>query len=144
VTRTVFIVGAVVWLLVGTGGIGFAALGRGWLLSRLPALTIDADALGGALTAVAAVALAIGVAHVGVLTGLARGWRWGRSIGALLASVLGAALLGTAATAISSVMRDAAYAAPLLGAASVALAGVLGYAVAAVRLARDLGSGSDS
>lgn len=141
-TRTVLVIGAGVWLLAGIGGIGLAVAGREWLLSSLPPLAIDADALGGALTAMALLVVAIGLAHVCVLIGLARGWRWVRSAGALLASVLAAVLLGLVAAAVSSAVRDVAYALPLVVGAALAAVGVLGYAAVAVRLARSLGSGS--
>ena len=113
-TRTVLVIGAAFWLLGGIGGIGLAVVGRDWLLSSLPPLAIDADALGGALIAVAMVVVAIGLAHLGVLIGLARGWRWVRSAGALLAAVLAAALLGLVAAAVSSAVREAAYALPVV------------------------------
>ena len=140
-TRTVLVIGATVWLLAGIGGIGLAVVGRGWLLTTLPPLAIDSDALGGALTAMAVAVLAIGLAHLAVLIGLARGWRWVRSAGALLTSVLAAVSLGLAAAAVSSALRDAAYALPLAAGAGLAAVGALGYAVVAVRLARSLGSG---
>lgn len=142
VTRTVLVIGATVWLLVGIAGIGLALVGRQWLLSSLPPLAIDADALGGALTAMGLVIVAVGLAHLGVLIGLARGWPWVRSAGALLASVLAAVLLGLVAAAVSSALREVAFALPLVGGAALAATGVLGYAVVAVRLMRSLGSGS--
>lgn len=141
-TRTVLVIGAAVWLLLGIGGIGLALVGRQWLLSSLPPLAIDADALGGALTAMALVALALGLVHLCLVIGLARGWRWARSAGALLASLLAAVSLGLVATAVSSALREAAYALPLAAGAALAAVGALGYAVVAVRLARSLGSGS--
>ena len=141
-TRTVLVIGATVWLLAGLGVIGVAMGGREWLLSFLPPLAIDSDALGGALTAMALLVLAIGLAHLAVLIGLARGSRWVQSAGALLASVLAAVLVGLVAAAVSSAVREAAYALPLVGGATLAALGALGYAVVAVRLARSLGSGS--
>lgn len=140
-TRRVLLVGAVAWLLVGIVGIGLAVFGRAWLLTQLPPLAIDADALGGAVTAMALLVAGIGGAQLGVLVGLGRGWRWVWSAGALLASVLAALLLGLAATAISSALREAAYAAPLIGAACLAVCGMLAYSLVAVRLVRELGSG---
>ncbi|MGH2379758.1 MAG: hypothetical protein ACRDG7_00845 [Candidatus Limnocylindria bacterium] len=141
-TRTVFVIGAVAWLLVGIGMMGVAVLGSEWLLARLPPLAIDADALGGALTAMAVAMLTVGATHIVLLIGLARGSRWARSAGALVASVLAAILLGLAAAATSSALRDAANALPLIGAAVLAAVGVLAYLLVAVRLARELGSGS--
>ncbi|MGQ0609427.1 MAG: hypothetical protein ACT4OQ_13340 [Chloroflexota bacterium] len=141
-TRTVFVIGAVAWLLVGIGIMGVAVLGREWLLARLPPLAIDADALGGALTAVALAVLTVGATHIVLLIGIARGARWARSAGALVASVLAAVLLGLAAAAVSSSLREAAYVVPLIGSALLAAVGMLAYLLVAVRLARELGSGS--
>lgn len=138
----VFVIGAAAWLLVGTGIMGVAVLGTEWLLARLPPLAIDADALGGALTAMAVGMLALGAAHIVLVIGLARGARWARSAGALVASVLAAVLLGLAAAAVSSSLREAAYALPLIGSALLAAVGMLAYLLVAVRLARELGSGS--
>ena len=136
----VLLLGAVTWLLAGAAAIGLAVLGRAWLLSRLPPLAIDADALGGALTAMSGAMLAVGVAHVALLVGLARGWRWVQSAGALGAAVLAAVLLGLSAAAVSSAVRDAAYAWLLMGAALLAAVGTVGYAMVAMRLVRELGS----
>ncbi|MGI8998621.1 MAG: hypothetical protein ACR2GO_02810 [Candidatus Limnocylindria bacterium] len=141
-TRRVLIAGSVAWLLVGVIGLGLALPGRTWLISQLPPLGIDADALGGALIAVVFAVIGIGVAQVGVLVGLERRWRSARSAGALLASVLAAALLGMAAAALSSAAREAMYALPLICAGALALLGTIAYAVVAVRLAREVGSGS--
>ncbi len=62
----------------------------------------------------------------------------------LLASVLAAVLFGLAAAAMSSAAREAGYTLPLVGAALVATAGTVGYALVAARLARELGSESAS
>jgi len=138
----VFVIGAAAWLLVGIGVMGVAVLGREWLLARLPPLAIDADALGGALTAMAVAMLMVGATHIVLLIGLARGARWARSAGALVASALAAVLLGLGAAAVSSSLRETAYALPLIGSALLAALGVLAYLLVAVRLARELGSGS--
>lgn len=140
--RTVLTIGAAVWLAAGAVAFAIAAVGVQPLLSRLPPLAIDADAVGGALTALALTLVAIGTAHLFVVAGLRDGRRWARSAGALLASVLAIACVGLAAAAVSSAVRSPGYALPLLGAAVVAAAGATGYVLAAVRLARELGSGS--
>jgi hypothetical protein len=88
--------------------------------------------------------VATGTAHLFVVAGLREGRRWARSAGALLASVLAVASIGLAAAAISSALRSPAYALPLLAAAAVATGAAIGYTLAAVRLARELGSGSAS
>jgi len=141
VARTVLIIGAVAWLLVGAAGLVLAAAGTTLLLSLLPPLAIDAEALGGALTAVAVSVIATGAAHLVVVAGLRRDRRWARSAGALLTSVLSVVSLALAAAAISSALREPAAVLPLLGAALVAAFAAAGYALAAVRLVRELGSG---
>ena len=138
--RRVLLVGAVGWLLVAITGIGVAVVGVDALRALLPPLAIDADALGGAITAVAVALLAVGGAHVAVLLGDGR--RWAVSAGALLASVLSIASLALAAAAVASAARESALAWPLLGAGVFASLVAVGYAVAAVRLARQLGSES--
>ncbi|MDQ3149510.1 MAG: hypothetical protein M3Q38_06260 [Chloroflexota bacterium] len=145
--RTMLVSGAVAWLLGGIVGLGLAVLGTDWLSSVLPPLAIDIEALGGALTAMALAMVTIGAAHVVVVAGLRRerqGRRWARSAGVLLASVLAAVLFGLAAAAMSSAAREAGYTLPLVGAALVATAGTVGYALVAARLARELGSESAS
>ncbi|HEX7196424.1 MAG TPA: hypothetical protein VF364_06275 [Candidatus Limnocylindria bacterium] len=138
--RTVLLVGAVGWLLTALAGIGVAAIGIDDLRAALPPLAIDADALGGAIIAVAIALLAIGGAHVAVLLGGRR--RWAISAGALLASVLSILSLALAAAGFASAAREPALAWPLLGAAVLASLMAAGYGMAAVRLARQLGSGS--
>lgn len=140
VARRVLLAGAVGWLLVAIAGMGVAIAGVDTLRGLLPPLAIDADALGGAITAVAVALLAVGGAHVAVLLGDER--RWAVSAGALLASVLSVALLALAAAAVASAARESAQAWPLLAAGVLASLVAVGYAVAAVRLARQLGSGS--
>jgi hypothetical protein len=144
VARTILIVGAVVWMLVGVVGVALAATGTETLLALLPPLEIDADALGGALTAVAMTLALVGVAHLVVALGLGRRRRWAMSAGALLASILAIVSIALAAAAFSSAIREASYAAPLAGGGVVALLAAAGYGTAAVRLARELGSGSVS
>ena len=140
--RTVLIIGAIAWLGAGGTAVVLGAAGTDLLLSLLPPLAIDADALGGALTAMALTLVAIGAAHLLVVAGLGRGRRWALSAGALLASVLAVVSVGLAATAAASSFRDTNYALPLAGAALVAALSATGYAIAAVRLARALGSRS--
>jgi hypothetical protein len=142
VARTVLAVGAVAWLFVGAIGIGLAAAGREWVLAVLPPLAIDADALGGALTALAAVLVLVGAAHLAVVAGLRRGWRLARSAGALLASVLSVACLALTATAVSSALRETEYALGLIGASVAAVVAAVAYGLAAAHLVRELGAGS--
>ena len=140
--RWVLTIGAVVWLLAGAAVFVVAAVGARWLLDHLPPLAIDADALGGALTALALTLVATGTAHLFVVAGLREGRRWARSAGALQAAVLAVVCVALAATAISSAFRESGSALPLLGAAAVAGSAATAYVLAAVQLARELGSGS--
>ena len=142
--RRILIIGAVAWLLAGAGAFALSAVGVELLLSLLPPLAIDADAVGGALTALALTLVATGTAHLFVVGWLREGRRWGMSAGALLSSVLAVACVGLAATAISSALREPTYAVQLLGAAALAGVAATGYVLAAVELARELGSRSAS
>ena len=140
--RKVLFIGAVVWLLAGAGAFVLAAVGTEQLLSLLPPLAIDADAVGGALTALALTLVVTGTAHLFVVAGLRDGRRWAGSAGVLLASVLAVVSVALAATAISSALLEPTYAWPLLAAAVLAASAATGYVIAAVLLARELGSGS--
>jgi hypothetical protein len=142
VARNVLVLGAAAWILVGAAALLLAAVGTDNLIAWLPSLAIDADALGGALTAVGGALVAIGATHLVVLVGLRGRRRWAMSAGALLASVLAIASFALAATAFSSAVREPAYALPLAGAGALAILAVGGYSITAVRLARDLGTGS--
>jgi hypothetical protein len=144
VARKVLVIGAVAFLLAGAGTFTLAAIGVHQLLSLLPPLAIDADAVGGALTALALTLVATGTGHLFVVAGMGDQRRWATSAGALLASVLAVVFVGLAAAAVSSALRSPAYALPLLAAAAVATFVAIGYTLAAVRLARELGSGSAS
>jgi hypothetical protein len=144
VARTVLVIGAVAFLLAGAGTFALAAVGVTQLLSMLPPLAIDADAVGGALTALALILVATGTAHLFVVAGLRDGRRWARSTGALLASVLAVVFVGLSAAAVSSAVRSPTYALALLAAAAAATCAAIAYTLAAVRLARELGSGSAS
>ena len=142
--RTILLIGAIAWLLAGAGAFALASVGTQQLLSMLPPLAIDAAALGGALTALALTLVATGTAHLFVVAGLRDGRRWAASAGALLASVLAAVSVGLSAAAVSSALREPTYALPLVGGALVAASAATCYLLVAVRLARELGSGSDS
>ena len=142
--RTFLVIGAVAFLLAGVFTFGLAALGVERLLTMLPPLAIDADAVGGALTALALTFVVTGTVHMFVVAGLREGRRWAASAGALLAGVLAAAFVGLAAAAISSALRSPANDLPLLVGAAAAACAAIGYALVAVRLAHELGSGSAS
>ena len=140
--RTILLLGAAGWLLAGAAGLVLALTGTEALLSVLPPLAIDADALGGALTAIGLTITVMGAAHLVVAFGVRAGRRWAMSAGVLLTSTLAVASVGLAAAAISSALRQAAMAAPLLVGGAVGFLAAAAYGIAAVRLARRLGSGS--
>ncbi len=142
--RTFLVIGAVAFLLAGVFTFALAAVGVERLLTMLPPLAIDADAVGGALTALALSFVATGTVHLFVVAGLRERRRWAASAGALLAGVLAAAFVGLATAAISSALRSPANALPLLMGAAAATFAAISYALVAVRLARELGSGSAS
>lgn len=140
--RAILVMGAVIWLLAGGVGIVLARLGVDRLLAVLPPLSIDADAVGGALTAIAVALGLIGLAHVAVLIGLRRRGPFARTAGVLLSAVLSVACLALAAAAVASAVRDASSAAALLAGAGGAGVAAMVYAIAAVGLARELRSES--
>lgn len=140
--RTILLIGAAGWLVVAIAGLAVALAGRNALLAALPPLAIDADALGGALTVIAAAALGVGAAHAGVVVGLGRGHRWARSAGVLLASVLAVAFLALAATAAASALRESPLALVLGGACVATASAAVGYALTAASLVAELRSGS--
>jgi hypothetical protein len=144
VARTILLVGTIAWLVAGGAGAALAALGTDRLMALLPPLAIDADAVGGALLTVALILVVLGCAHAAVLVGLSRGWRWAGSAGVLLGAVLCTACLALAAAALASGMREAPLASGLYVAAAAAAVAAIGYGLVAVRLTRELTSGSAS
>jgi len=144
VARTILFVGTIAWLLAGAAGIAVAVLGTDRLMSLLPPLAIDADAVGGALLTVALVLVGVGCAHLAVLIGLRRDLRWAGSAGALLGAVLAVACLALSAAALASATRDASLASALVVAAAGAALAAIGYGLVAVGLTRELTSGSAS
>jgi hypothetical protein len=142
VARRTLLIGAVAWLLLSLASLGTALVGRTTLLDALPPLAIDADALGGVLTVMAAGSLVVSLIHVAIVVGLRRDARWARTVGILLASVLAVAFLALAATAVASALRESA-SAPILAGGAVGAAGVAAaYGLTAARLVTELGSGS--
>ena len=136
------VAGAVAWLALAAFGVGVAIIWRDRLLSLLPPLAIDAEAVGGAVTVIAIAAFGIGAAHVVIAAGVARRRRRALSAGALLASVLGAGFLALAAAAATSAFRESTLAVAL--GASAVIAGLAAgcYGLIAIRLVAQLRSGS--
>ena len=139
--RTVFLAGGGAWFVLGAVGVALAVAGREWIVATLPPLAVDTDAIGGALTAVALAALAVGAAHLAIAAGLAGDRRWARSAGILLASMMALAFLGATAAAASSAVRESALVLPLGASAVVAGLAVIAYGLTAVLLVREIGAG---
>lgn len=142
--RSILLVGSAAWVLAGLAGLAVAAFGAKALERMLPPLAIDTDALRGAVTAVGAGLLAVGLAHAVVLMGLRSSRRWGWSAATLLAAVLGASLLALCAAAATSAVSTPAMAATLLLAAALAALGGACYVLAVLRLVGERKSGSAS
>lgn len=140
--RSVLLVGSVAWILAGLAGLAVAAFGAEALEGMLPPLAIDTDALRGAVTAVGAGLLAVGLAHAVVLIGLRSSRRWGWSASILLSAVLAASLLALGAAAATSAVATPAMAAALLGACVAAALGAVCYALVVLRLVGERRSGS--
>jgi hypothetical protein len=138
VARAILAIGAVVWLAGASIAIGLARLALDRILALLPALAIDADAVGGALTAIGAALGGVGVAHVAVLVGLRRAEALAMTAGVLLGGVLSVVMIALAAAALASAARDASNAPILLATASAALLAAVGYGVVAVGFAREV------
>lgn len=140
--RSVLLIGSVAWLLAGLASLAVAAFGAEALEGMLPPLAIDTDALRGAVTAVGAGLLAVGLAHAVVLIGLRSSRRWGWSASILLSAVLAASLLALCAAAATSAVATPAMAAALLGACVAAALGAVCYALVVLRLVGERRSGS--
>lgn len=141
-TSRLLIAGAVAWIAIAALGAGVTIGWRDRLLALLPPLTIDADAVGGAITVISIGAFGIGAAHAAIAAGVARRRRWALSAGVLFASVLGAAFLALAAAAATSAFRESALAGALAASAVVAGLAAASYGLIAARLVAELRSGS--
>ena len=133
-------VGAVVWGLAAAGGFLVAAFGVDRLLTLLPPLTIDADAVAGAILAIS---LALGLAaacHLAVLLAHRRGWRGALPAGVLLCALGVAVSIGLAGTAFASAAAEPSAAMALVAAGIVGLVAAAGYAGAAAWFVRQIRS----
>jgi len=144
VARAILLIGAIAWSLAGLAALVVAVVGAERLVSLLPPLAIDTDAVRGAVTAVAVAFGAAAIAHLAVLGGLRAGRPRARSAAILLASLFGATFTALAAAAFTSAAAEAS-ATPVLvlaGVAAVAAAGA--YALATHRLVHELKAGRPS
>ena len=140
--RGVLLAGAIAWLLGGIAGLAIAAVGTERLEGVLPPLSIDTDALRGAVTAVGAGLMVVGAAHMVVLIGLGSRKRWGSAAAILLSAALAATFVALGASAATSAVATPEMAPMLLVAAVVAGVAALGYAVVALRLVSERRAGS--
>lgn len=140
--RAILLLDALAWSGAALAGFAVGAVGADRLERLLPPLSIDADALGRAVTAVAVALLAVAVAHAVVWIGLRGNGRWAWSAGVLLSSTLAMLFVALTAVAITSLVAGTAAAAPLVAGAIGAGVMAVGYAVTAGRLLRELGAGS--
>ena len=140
--RIVLVAGTALWGLAGLLCLGLAIGAAEAILSLLPPLAIDADAVGGAITAFALAFLLLGAAHGVVLLGLRRRHPLAQSAGILLAGVMASGLVALAAAGAVSAARQSASIPMLLLGVAAALLGAIGYAIAAVHLVGERRSGS--
>ncbi|HUH16952.1 MAG TPA: hypothetical protein VMM85_03310 [Methylomirabilota bacterium] len=92
-TRILLLIGSVLWLLAALAGLVLAALGADAIRASIPDLAIDADALRGAVVAMATGLASLGLMHLTVLLGLRWHRRWALPAGILMSAVLAATLL---------------------------------------------------
>jgi hypothetical protein len=144
VARAILLAGAIVWSLGSIAAAAIALIGVDSLLRLLPPLAIDADAVRGAVTAVA-VGLGVAAAlHVGAVAGLRRGGHRAKSLGILLAGVLTALCVALAAAAFVSAAAEPSSALALVPAGIVASLTAAAYAAASWSLVDELRSESRS
>jgi hypothetical protein len=141
VARALLLAAAIVWALGALGAAVVAALGADTLERALPPLSIDNEALRGAVVAVA-VALGIAaVTHLGVLAGLRarRSLAW--TAGILLA-VLGAmTFVALAAASFTSAIAAPASALLLVGGGVGCVLAAVAYGLIAARLVAEKRAG---
>jgi hypothetical protein len=129
---------AAAWLLAGVFAIAIGLGGAGWLVARLPPLTIDVAAVGGAAVAIGIGLVAVAVLHAVVAFGASARRRWAVSAGLLLSATMAAGFTALALAAATTLVRGSPAPALLSIAAVAAVGAVAGYAWCAVRLVRML------
>ncbi|MBW3613084.1 MAG: hypothetical protein KY392_04405 [Chloroflexi bacterium] len=140
--RAILLVAAAVWLTAAAAGLALAAAGMDVIRSVLPPLAIGEGALRRTVATLAAGALLIGLAHVVVTVGVARGHVWAASAGLLLAGICVAGFTALGAAAWTAGASGSMLPAVAFGSATGALLVAAAYAVAGVALGRRLGTGS--
>lgn len=142
--RAILLAGAIIWSLGSIAAAAIALIGVDALLRLLPPLAIDADAVRGAVTAVAVGLGAAAVLHVGVVAGLRRGGHRARSLAILLAGVFTALCVALAAAAFVSAAAEPSSVLALVLAGIVASLTAGAYAAASWSLVDELRSESRS
>jgi hypothetical protein len=132
----------VAWTVAGVAAATLGLAAASWLVDRLPPLAIDAQAVGGAATAVGVGLLIIGLAHLSVVVGLGGGRRWAPAAGLLLCGTLTAMLVASAAAAVTSAVRAPENGLLLLAVGAGLLASAAVYGWCAARLVGRIGAGS--
>ncbi|MEO6577450.1 MAG: hypothetical protein ABIO99_00925 [Candidatus Limnocylindria bacterium] len=140
--RRILVIAAIAWGLAGIGGLVLAAIGTQGVLLLLPPLAIDADALGGAITTLAIIVLAVAAAHAVVILAMRRWGRPATSAGILLAAILSVACLALVTAAVTSAIRTPDEGLLLGLAAAAAGVGSVAYALVTIGLVRELSSES--
>ena len=142
--RAILGIGAGAWSVGCIAAVAVAIVGVERLMALLPPLQVDADAVRGAVIAVA-VGLGLGAAvHLAVLAGLRAQRHRAWSAGILLAALLAATFVALSAAAFTSAVAGSAPVAPVAVAGIAAALIALGYAFAAVRLVGELRAGTAS
>ena len=129
------------WLVLGLAGVAVSLGGIAAIEAVLPPLAIGRDALARTVAALGIGALLVGMAHVVIVRGLARGRSWGPSAGILLAGVSVAGFVALAAAAATAGAAGTMAVAPsVLGTAGALLAALV-YGAAGAALAHRLSAG---
>lgn len=140
--RAILLAATIAWGVAAVLILGLAAVGAERLEAVLPPLSIDTDALRGAIVAVGVAMALTAAAHGAIVVGLRAGRRRAHSAGILLAAVLTATFVALAAAAFTSALATPASAPLLVGAGLGASIGAAAYGVVAALLIGDLRAGS--
>ena len=132
--RAILTTAAAAWCIGAAGAAATAIAGVDALSQALPALTIDAEALGGAVTTVAIGFTVAALVHVVVLAGIRQHRPRAWSAGILLAGLLAATFVALAAAAFTAAARDPGSAPVLIAGGAFASVAAAAYAIATVLL----------
>jgi hypothetical protein len=128
VTRGLRVIG-VALVLIGAAAITISFADPERIRTLLPPLAIDASAVGGALAALGAGCVTLGVAHLAVAFGLRRRTPWAHPCAIVFSATLGMLWLAVAAASLVSAGRGVGYVLAAIGLTVLALAYGLSAAV---------------